>query len=117
MGVIGISGCTSSDINQTTPSYSNNTTTTAQTPVTTSNNTSSSSSDINDSNSVSSGSNSPSSVSDTGTFVGSINSDVYHYHGCSAAKRIHNENLITFNSVTEAKNMGYRPCKICNPPG
>lgn len=67
--------------------------------------------------STSSTTSSSSSASDTGTFLGSVNSDVYHYPWCSAAKRIHSENLITFSSVTEAKNMGYRPCKICNPPG
>lgn len=53
----------------------------------------------------------------TGTFVGSINSNVYHYPSCASAKRIHSENLITFSSVTEAKNAGYRPCKTCHPPG
>lgn len=67
--------------------------------------------------SSSTGSSSSSSNRATGTFVGSINSDVYHYPSCASAKRIHSENLITFNSVTEAKNAGYRPCKTCHPPG
>jgi competence protein ComEC len=53
----------------------------------------------------------------SGSFVGSKKSDVYHYPGCSSAKNIKPENLITFNSIEEAKNAGYRPCKKCNPPG
>ncbi|MCL5772529.1 MAG: MBL fold metallo-hydrolase [Actinobacteria bacterium] len=50
-------------------------------------------------------------------FVGSKKSDVYHYPNCGSAKSIKPENLITFNSVEEAKSAGYRPCKKCNPPG
>ena len=52
-----------------------------------------------------------------GAFVGSKKSDVYHYPNCGSAKNIKPENLITFNSVEEAKNAGYRPCKNCKPPG
>ena len=58
-----------------------------------------------------------SSTGVSGTFVGSINSDVYHYPSCASAKRIKSYNLITFSSTTEAKADGYRPCKKCNPPG
>lgn len=87
----------------------------------TSNNDSSSSSTptVNDTSSSSSttSSNNPPSSSATGTFVGSINSDVYHYPSCASAKRIQSENLITFNSVSDAKRAGYRPCEKCNPPG
>ena len=52
-----------------------------------------------------------------GPFVGSKNSDVYHYPSCGSALTIKPENLVTFGSVEEAKNAGYRPCKKCNPPG
>ena len=52
----------------------------------------------------------------TGVFVGSKNSDVYHYPNCSSAKKIKPSNLITFNSVQEARDRGYRPCKVCKPP-
>lgn len=52
-----------------------------------------------------------------GPFVGSKNSNVYHYPSCGSAKSIKPENLVTFSSVEEAKNAGYRPCKKCNPPG
>ena len=53
----------------------------------------------------------------SGPFVGSKKSDVYHYPNCGSAKSIKPENLITFSSVEEAKSAGYRPCKKCNPPG
>lgn len=52
-----------------------------------------------------------------GPFVGSVNSNVYHYPSCGSAKQIHSENLVVFNSSEEARSYGYRPCKKCNPPG
>jgi micrococcal nuclease len=51
-----------------------------------------------------------------GPFVGSKNSNVYHYPSCPSAQRIKEENKIWFNSVEEAKAAGYRPCKVCKPP-
>lgn len=52
----------------------------------------------------------------TGKYVGSINSDVYHYPTCTYAQRIYPENLIWFSSPADAKAQGYRPCKVCHPP-
>ena len=52
----------------------------------------------------------------TGPFVGSINSNVYHYPWCSDAKKILPKNLITFATVADACAAGYRPCKVCDPP-
>jgi hypothetical protein len=49
------------------------------------------------------------------TYVGSINSDVFHYPSCYHVKQIKPANLITFNSIQDAKNSGYRSCKDCNP--
>ena len=51
-----------------------------------------------------------------GPFVGSINSDVYHYPWCASAKRIKSSNLITFSTSAEARAHGYRPCSKCHPP-
>ena len=51
-----------------------------------------------------------------GTFVGSTNSDVYHYPTCTYARRIYPENQIWFSSSDEARAQGYRPCKVCRPP-
>lgn len=51
-----------------------------------------------------------------GPFVGSKNSDVYHYPWCSSAKQILASNLVTFSTSAEARAAGYRPCSKCNPP-
>ena len=50
-------------------------------------------------------------------FVGSKESDVYHYPNCGYVKKILTENKIWFTSVEDAKAHGYRPCKVCKPPG
>lgn len=50
-------------------------------------------------------------------FVGSRKSDVYHYPGCHYVRQIKAGNLIGFDSVEEARARGYRPCKVCRPPG
>jgi hypothetical protein len=52
----------------------------------------------------------------SGPFVGSINSDIYHYPWCQWAKKILPENEVWFNTAQEARDAGYRPCKVCNPP-
>lgn len=49
-------------------------------------------------------------------FVGSEKSDVYHWPDCRWAKRIKPENRVWFESPADARNHGYRPCKVCNPP-
>ena len=49
-------------------------------------------------------------------FVGSKNSDVYHYPGCHYVDRIYPDNLVYFDTVEDAINAGYRPCKVCKPP-
>lgn len=51
-----------------------------------------------------------------GPFVGSKNSNVYHYPSCSSAKQITSANLRTFNSSADARAAGYRPCLNCSPP-
>ena len=49
-----------------------------------------------------------------GYYVGSVNSDKFHYPNCSAAKRIKSYNRITFSSRSQAINFGYSSCKICH---
>jgi len=51
-----------------------------------------------------------------GKYVGSSKSHIYHYPDCYWALQIHPENLIHFQSVKEAQEKGYRPCKVCRPP-
>lgn len=45
--------------------------------------------------------------------VGNKKSLVYHYCYCTYADRISKENLVCFNSVEEAQNLGYKETKIC----
>ncbi len=52
----------------------------------------------------------------TGPFVGSKNSNVYHYPWCYEAKKIKAENLVVFATVADACAAGYRPFEVCNPP-
>lgn len=50
-----------------------------------------------------------------GSYVGSVNSDVFHYSSCASAKRIKSYNKVTFSSRSNALNSGYRPCAKCHP--
>lgn len=62
------------------------------------------------------------SGSNTGTdqqtrqFVGSMNSNVYHYPSCTWAQKVKVSNQIWFSSSQDARNHGYRPCEVCHPP-
>lgn len=58
---------------------------------------------------------SESTHSSHGTYVGSVNSDKFHYSSCSQANRIKEGNLVTFSSRDDAINSGYSPCGICHP--
>lgn len=49
-------------------------------------------------------------------YVGSKNSNKYHYPTCRSAQKIKADNLMTFKSAQEAKAAGYVPCKVCKPP-
>ena len=51
----------------------------------------------------------------SGAYVGSINSDVFHYPTCSYVNSIYPENMIWFSSREDAISKGYRPCKRCKP--
>ena len=50
-----------------------------------------------------------------GKYVGSKNSNKYHKKTCPSAKKIKKYNKITFKSKSQAKRMGYKPCKRCHP--
>lgn len=47
------------------------------------------------------------------TFVGSKNSNKYHFPTCSYAKRIKPENIVCFSGEEDAKNKGYIPAGCC----
>jgi len=48
-------------------------------------------------------------------YVGSVNSDKFHYPDCRWAQNIIEENEIWFNSKEDATAKGYRPCQTCRP--
>ena len=52
-------------------------------------------------------------ITSSGTVVGSKNSTKYHYPWCAGAKQIAPQNLITFNSIEEARAKGYTPAANC----
>jgi len=49
------------------------------------------------------------------TYVGSVNSNKYHYPDCQWAEKIKPENEIWFSDKEEAEAAGYVPCKVCSP--
>ena len=49
-------------------------------------------------------------------YVGSKNSNKYHYPDCKWAKKISAKNLVTFKTAEEAVKARYVPCKVCKPP-
>ncbi len=51
-----------------------------------------------------------------GKYLGSKNSDVYHYPACKWAMKISTDNAIWFDSAVQARAAGYRPCRVCKPP-
>lgn len=48
-------------------------------------------------------------------YVGSIESDKYHYPSCQHTGQINDENLVHFDTVEEAQAAGYSPCGTCHP--
>ena len=48
-------------------------------------------------------------------YVGSAESDTYHYPNCRWVKNILPENLIGWDTVEDAQAVGYSPCGTCNP--
>jgi micrococcal nuclease len=59
---------------------------------------------------------SASTISAAKRFVGSANSNRYHYTWCQWAESISSENKVWFSSSKDAKAQGYLPCGICDPP-
>ena len=48
-------------------------------------------------------------------YVGSSNSDKYHYPSCRWTDDINASNLVHFDTEDEASAAGYTPCGTCNP--
>jgi len=51
----------------------------------------------------------------TPALVGSETTHIVCRHGCAHEQRIHERHRIVFASVTDARSVGYRPCKVCRP--
>jgi hypothetical protein len=70
---------------------------------------------ISPSNSVAKPTNNPINTggSNLGQVVGSKNGTKYHLPTCPGAKQISAQNLITFNSIEEARAKGYTPASNC----
>lgn len=49
------------------------------------------------------------------TYIGSSQSNKFHYTDCRWAKKINPGNAIYFSSREEAFCYGYVPCKVCKP--
>lgn len=54
------------------------------------------------------------SSTSSGSVVASKNGTKYHYPWCAGAKQISPQNLITFNSIEEARAAGLTPASNCN---
>jgi flagellar biosynthesis protein FlhF len=50
-------------------------------------------------------------------YVANKTSDVFHHLDCKSAKKIKGTSMIVFESVKNAIDEGYKPCKLCNPSG
>ncbi len=57
----------------------------------------------------------PATPATTGTYVGSKESDKYHYPSCRWAKEIKSGNEMWFQTEGEAVKAGYQPCGVCKP--
>lgn len=51
----------------------------------------------------------------TEQYIGNKNSKVYHSSDCTAVEKMADKNKVFFNSVEDAKESDYTPCKNCNP--
>ena len=50
-----------------------------------------------------------------GYYIANKNSDVFHCPDCKRAKKIKTDNVIVFESMLEAVNRNFTPCKLCRP--
>lgn len=48
-------------------------------------------------------------------YVGDRRSQIFHLITCQYANEISSHNKVNFMSRSEALNLNYRPCEVCNP--
>ncbi|MBC2711737.1 MAG: hypothetical protein HGJ94_12350 [Desulfosarcina sp.] len=51
--------------------------------------------------------------SDSIQYVANRNSELFHHPNCKSVKRINTENIAAFNSIEQAINEGFKPCRAC----
>lgn len=49
-------------------------------------------------------------------YVGTTKNNRYHYASCDMALKSKAKDKKVFKSIKEARDAGYKPCKICKPP-
>lgn len=59
--------------------------------------------------------NSDSSFSDSGSYIGNSNSGKFHESTCKWGQKTAEHNRVYFDSRDAAISQGYQPCKVCNP--
>ena len=56
-----------------------------------------------------------SALSNEKNYIGSKESNKYHYENCRWVKKIKPEHIVKFKTGEEARNAGYEPCGTCKP--
>ncbi|MBR9985565.1 MAG: hypothetical protein KFF68_06610 [Desulfosarcina sp.] len=52
-------------------------------------------------------------TSDSVHYVANRNSELFHHPACKSVKRINAENITAFNSLEQAMDEGFKPCRAC----
>lgn len=52
-------------------------------------------------------------TSDSVHYVANRNSELFHHPACKSVKRINAENITAFNSIEQAIDEGFKPCRAC----
>ena len=50
-----------------------------------------------------------------GSYIGNKNSEKYHRFDCEYGVKVHDNNLVVFDTLEDAINSGYKPCGACHP--
>ena len=56
-----------------------------------------------------------SSSSDSGSYIGNSNTGKFHESSCRWGQSISEHNKVSFKNRNDAISQGYQPCKVCNP--
>ncbi|WP_372679377.1 Ada metal-binding domain-containing protein [Desulfosarcina sp.] len=62
---------------------------------------------------IASGSGYSEATGDSVRYVANRNSELFHHPACKSVKRINAENITAFNSIEQAMDEGFKPCRAC----